>query len=653
VTDRARVACTDQANRALMRSSLVGIPASALLGALLRPAVAQRPLLMCVSFVWVADITTFFGARAYLKRRGRGEAMDRWWFGPSSVVLVSLAWASFGVFAFPSAQRVDLRAVYLLFACGVSATYVVGAAARRLYFYVSQVPLLGLVTVAYLGSGEHVTRLLGWAAPIYFVVTAVLHKDVHALVVSELELQYRNDEAAGLLSNANTKLSDANARLEQLALRDDLTGLANRAAFVEQLERAVAAAKPGDATIGVVYFDVDRFKVVNDSLGHGAGDELLEQIARRVRTALRDEDLLARFGGDEFTVLIGRLRSPDAISAIAQRVASSFAAPFELGGRRITITASIGIATNQSVDDDAHTLLAHADAAQYWAKQAGRDRTVIFDVSLREAIQRRLGDEQALRDAISHGDVVAWFQPEVELCTGNVSGAEALARWYHPTRGVLEAARFVPLAEEAGLVLALDDKIVVNAVEARVQLHNVGVDPSFRLWCNVSASQFTRGRSAERLANVLAHHGCDPNRIGIEITESALLADTKAAAREIDMARDAGIRVALDDFGTGHSSLTLLRSLPLDRVKIDRAFVRDLGRDARDTAIVRNLINLANDLGLEIVAEGVETPNQAHLLGELGCRFAQGYLWAKAMPLDQLAAGLTRAPSVVAARPWA
>jgi diguanylate cyclase (GGDEF)-like protein len=456
-----------------------------------------------------------------------------------------------------------------------------------------------------------------------------MHHEVHGVVISELQLRERNEEAS-------TRLREANVRLEKQALRDALTGLPNRAAFSEQLERAVALARRDNTMIGVLYFDIDHFKFVNDSLGHRAGDGLLVELAHRVQSVMRGHDMLARLGGDEFTMLLDRLHDGAEAVAIAERVADCFTAPFQVSGRRFNVSASIGIATNLNPADDAEVLLSNADAAQYRAKEGGRNRIEIFDIEFRETIQRRLEDEQELREAIANDDITAWFQPEVELATGRIVGAEALARWAHAT-GIREAGTFVPLAEESGLVFALDDAIVSKAVDARAALATLGVvDDNFRIWCNVSANQLTRARPTERLAGLLDRSGCDPNLIGIEITETAVLPDVTAAAREIAAAKNLGIKVALDDFGTGHSSLTLLRSLPIDKVKIDQTFVRELTRDPRVVAIVRGVINLADDLGLDVVAEGVETTEQARLLGELGCNYAQGYLWARAMPIDSL-----------------
>jgi predicted signal transduction protein with EAL and GGDEF domain len=331
------------------------------------------------------------------------------------------------------------------------------------------------------------------------------------------------------------------------------------------------------------------------------------------------------------------LRSNAEAEVIAERVLQSFVEPFMVGGRAINVSASIGVATNREERDDAETLLSFADAAQYRAKQTGRNRIEVFDIKLRAAIESRLDDEHALRDAIATSRIVPYFQPEVDLLTGRFVGAEALARWDHPERGVLDAWKFVPLAEETGLVFALDDAIVAGAVATRVALAASGsVADDFRIWCNVSATHLTRGMPARELAALLDRIGCDPNLIGLEITETAVLPDVAAAAREIAAARELGIKVALDDFGTGHSSLTLLRSLTIDRVKIDRTFISEFTRDPRDAAIVRRVIGLAHDLGLDVVAEGVETPEQARLLVELGCPRAQGWLFAKALPIGEL-----------------
>jgi diguanylate cyclase (GGDEF)-like protein len=633
LSEAARAACLDQVMRALWRSSLFGIPASSLLALIFGSSVPASRRIALVVFVSIADIVTMVCTTLYLRRRRRGEEVKSYAVGLICTVLVASAWGSPAVFALPSAQNVDLRAVYMLFVCGISATYVVGTAARRLYFYVSQIPLLVPVAIVFTTSADRVTQLLGFAVPIYFIVMASQHHEVHGVVVSELQLREHNDEA-------NARLLDANAQLTRRAMHDELTGLANRAAFVDTLQRAVSEAREQGTIVGVLYFDIDRLKVVNDSLGHGAGDMLLIQVAQRVQRLLRSTDVLARLGGDEFTMLLDKLHSNAEAAVIAQRVSQSFVDPFMISGRPINVSASIGVATNRDTTDDAESLLSFADAAQYRAKQTGRNHIEVFDVKLRTAIESRLDDEHSLREAIAGGRIVAWYQPEVDLRTGLFVGAEALARWDHPERGILDAGKFVPLAEETGLVLELDDAIVRSAVTTRAELAAAGLDNNFRIWCNVSASRLTRGKPAEQLARLFERTGCDPNQIGLEITETGVLPDMAAAEREIAAVRALGVKVALDDFGTGHSSLTLLRSLTIDRVKIDRTFISDFTRDSRDAAIVQRVIALAQDLGLDVVAEGVETPEQARLLVELGCPRAQGYLWAKALPVDDLRAVL-------------
>jgi predicted signal transduction protein with EAL and GGDEF domain len=361
-----------------------------------------------------------------------------------------------------------------------------------------------------------------------------------------------------------------------------------------------------------------------------------------MKSTAGESDVIARFGGDEFVVLCPKLHRHEELVVIAERLMGGLTSPFTIDGRTISVSASIGIATSTHATDTADLLLSNADAAQYQAKQNGRNRIEFFDRHLRDALLQQLNEEQQLRRALNTDEIVAWYQPIVELGTSRIVGAEALARWEHPVRGLLDAYKFVPVAEQAGLILDLDDQVIRDALVSRSRLHE-HVDDSFRVWVNISAKQFSRAAPTHRLAALLETFDCDPHSVGIEITETAVLNDVEAAAREISAARELGVKVALDDFGVGHSSLTLLRNLPLDKVKIDRAFVSNIERDARDRAIVQSVLTLADSLGLAVVAEGVETPEQAHLLRELGCSHGQGWLWAKAIPLDQLVSHIREA----------
>jgi diguanylate cyclase (GGDEF)-like protein len=639
---RVHTECLDQVNLSTHRSVAATPPAVILLTLILGDSV---PLSHRLAWSVTVCITAFGGwlvALTYIRRRRRGATFDRWIPGVVSNVVGGLAWSSAAIIAFPPDDKVELRAILALFMCAVSSTNIVGAAASRLSFFAFQTPLMAILTTAFIFDGDRVTRLIGLAIPVYFATMVGLYLEVNRKFVSEITLKYHNE---GLIADAQA----ANDRLTEMVMRDSLTGLANRTALAEVLERSVALARRDGHVVGVLYFDLDRFKNVNDSLGHTAGDQLLIEVANRVATTLREHDVLARLGGDEFVVLVDRLGDSYEAYLIAERVRRSFDAPFSVLGRAVHVTPSIGVATNLHQNDGAEELLRHADAAQYRAKESGRNRVEVFDVEFRASLARRLDDERLLIEALGAGQIVPYFQPQIDLATGRIVGAEALARWVHPERGVLGAPHFIPLAEETGLITQVDDVVIAQAIRARVRLEELGAPVDFKIWCNISPRHFARVEPVARLAGFLEHAGCAPGGIGVEITETAVLSDMDAAARELGEARRLGIAIALDDFGTGHSSLTMLQRLPIDEVKIDQEFVRDLGVDPTDTAIVKHVASLARDLGLTIVAEGVQHQAQAVMLEQFGCHRAQGFLYSPAVALRSLAEMLERQiPATVA-----
>ena len=386
----------------------------------------------------------------------------------------------------------------------------------------------------------------------------------------------------------------------------------------------------------MVFLDLDRFKVINDSMGHQAGDELLIQVATRIRQILRNDDVLARLGGDEFTMLLPGLRDEGEALAMAHRIHQSFETPFVINDHRILVTASLGVTIHRDPTERPQDLLGQADTAQYHAKENGRNRVEVFIPTLRPIFRRRLDHEKALRQALVEGQIVAYFQPQVELPTGRIVGAEALARWNHPTRGLLTAADFVPLAEESDLILEIDAAVRRNAIEARAELTLAGCGPDFRVWCNISARQLAIDGAVTGLIDELRSLDCSPGDIGIELTETAVMANLDDASRQIDEIRSQGIKVALDDFGTGQSSLAVLLSMTVDELKVDKSFVCDMEADNRNVAIVRAMAALGRDLGLVVVAEGVETLDQAALVRTLQCDLGQGFLWSSAVPLGEL-----------------
>ncbi len=640
---RTRDECLDQANRSLLRSAPVGPPAAFVLALTLGDAVPWSRRLVFVAAVSLVNVFGFVSALFYLRRRRAGGGSSQRWAAPTYGFALGVAWSSIALVGFPSAHHVELRTVIALFIAGVSATNIVSAAGMRSLFWSTQLPLVGIPTVIYLASNERVTRLLGVSMPIYLLVMIVLYLEVNRTVVSEIELKHVNADLIADLTaqqartdEANLQLREANEALTELAMRDHLTGLANRAAFLERLEAAMSMARRSQHVVGVIYFDVDRFKIVNDSLGHGTGDDLLVGLAQRVQSVLRPNDVLGRLGGDEFVVLLDNLADSYEAVIVAHRIRDALRTPFELGGRAVPVTVSFGVATTLHQGDGAADLLRHADAAQYSAKQGGRDRVEVFDIDLRARVERRLDLERELGDALRTGAIIPWFQPQIDLDTGAVVGAEALARWQHPERGLLGAPEFLPFAEEVGLIVHIDEQVMAQAIRARVALAEAGVDPSFRMWCNISPRQLTRGQPVQRLATFLELVGCDASGIGVEITETGVLVDTEAAARELTVARRLGVRVALDDFGTGHSSLTLLRELPIDEVKIDRSFVRDFVHDPADAAIVAGVTDLAHRLGLAVIAEGVEEAEQETALRALRCERAQGFRYGRPLPLEAL-----------------
>ena len=387
--------------------------------------------------------------------------------------------------------------------------------------------------------------------------------------------------------------------------------------------------------------DLDRFKVINDSLGHGAGDQLLAQFAARIAPVLRNDDVFARLGGDEFTVLLSGADDLDEALQVAARIQAVCNEPFRIQDRHVVTTVSIGVAQNGELADTADDLLRQADVALYRAKERGRNRVELFDDSLRAVLDRKLDDELAIRAALQADEIVPWFQPVVDLATGRIVAAEALARWQHPSEGVLLPARFLPVIEECGLTGVLLKTMVRHVGRTIAALEADGLlDATFRLWVNMDPDDTAGVDTTDELRWFTERLGISPSRLGAEVTERAIMRDLAGSQRHLAAMKELGVAIALDDFGTGHSSLALLQALPVDVVKIDRSFVRDVHDDDRDRALVMAIIRLTQDLGLDVVAEGIENTAQEHLLLQSGCRVGQGFLFSPAVPAEVLATWL-------------
>jgi diguanylate cyclase (GGDEF)-like protein/PAS domain S-box-containing protein len=421
--------------------------------------------------------------------------------------------------------------------------------------------------------------------------------------------------------------------LQTLATHDRLTGLANRAELMDELVRAMSAGRRSGRTTALLMMDLDRFKDVNDTLGHAAGDELLIAAAARIGDVVRIGDVAARLGGDEFVIVMRDLEDPlEAVNA-ADRLVKAFRAPFVLAGAELYATASVGVATTTDASD-AGDLLREADTALYAAKNAGRDQLAVFNADLRTAVATRLAIDGELRHALERGQLDVWYQPEVDLVTGAVRAVEALLRWHHPDGEIWAADRFVHVAEESGRILGIGEWVLHQACRQGAEWMATHLDRPIIMRVNVSALQLADAGLLETIDDALTSSGLDPRLLCIEITETALLGQTTTARVNLDGIHDRGISIAIDDFGTGYASLTYLDRYPIDVIKIDRSFITDTTSTDHDHRLVAGIIALAAILGIGVTAEGVEQPEQATHLREMGCPTAQGWLYSKAVPAD-------------------
>jgi diguanylate cyclase (GGDEF)-like protein len=436
---------------------------------------------------------------------------------------------------------------------------------------------------------------------------------------------------AGISWSATRRLRSQVARNAFLAEHDQLTGLPNRTAFQKRLDEAIAAAGHGGPAVAVAILDLDRFKEVNETLGHGNGDALLRQLGQRLSAAVRAEDFVARLGGDEFGIILV-LSQASALSETVARVQRVMGREIELAGLPLVVEASIGIALAPEDGSDAETLLQHADVAMYVAKQAGSG-VARYHKELDQYDAARLALVGEMRRALAGGELLLHFQPKLDLRTGAVEAVEALVRWNHPERGLLMPDRFLPVVEKTGMI----DPMTAWVVDAALSWASAPQAPALiRVAVNVSARNLENAGFPDVVLAALSRHGVTPDRLAIEVTETALVADLQRAELSLRRLAAAGVRVSVDDFGRGQTSLSQLSTLPLHEVKIDKSFVTDMGEVASNAAIVRSVVDLAHNLGFEVVAEGVETESVLDALRLAGCDIAQGYHIARPMPAEKL-----------------
>jgi diguanylate cyclase (GGDEF)-like protein len=492
-----------------------------------------------------------------------------------------------------------------------------------------------------------VKRLLAVRRYIPIVVLSVLSDDEFVLKTVETGAQEYlvkgQVDGAAIVRTIRQAIQrkQAELKLRRMAHYDGLTGLANRDQFRKRLEHALAAAARRHGSVGLMMIDLDRFKTVNDGFGHQAGDQLLVTVAQRLRLALRKSDRLARLGGDEFTVILENLHSLEEAEGVAQRVIEAVSEPFVVENHEIYITPSIGITIYPGDGDTAESLMKNADAAMYEVKGAGRNGYKFFTPSMHERSGELRRMESALRLAIEQNEFVLHYQPRVSLQTGRLQGVEALVRWQRPDTTLIPPSEFIPVAEDTGLIIALGEWVMQKALAQVRQWLDSGL-PATRVAVNISAQQFRKADLASMIAGALKSVGLGGEYLEIEITESLLMEDTAASVTTLQRLKDLGVSIAIDDFGTGHSSLHYLKRFPIDTLKIDRSFIGNLPNDYDDSTITTAIIGLAHNLGLTVVAEGVETREQVSFLREKHCDEAQGFLFSAALSATQLTAYLQR-----------
>ncbi len=457
--------------------------------------------------------------------------------------------------------------------------------------------------------------------------------------VTSHEIEFEGQDAVLVALQDVTERNRLEHQLRYRAFHDSLTQLANRALFADRVDHALARQARDGRSVAVVVMDLDGFKTINDSLGHTAGDQLLVAAAQRIQNQLRPGDTAARLGGDEFAILLEDIDGPDEVTALAERLLAVFALPFAVASKQLLVTASVGVTLDRP-GDGPEELVRNADMAMYRAKSEGKACVRVYEPEMHDAALARLDLEAELRRALRSDQLVVHYQPTVRLENGDVCGFEALVRWEHPTRGLLPPVEFIPIAEETGLIVELGRWVLAQACAQAVAWQETHPHLDLGIAVNLSPRQLLDIRLIDDVAAVLVGTGLEAHTLTLEITESVFLADREAAVARLRGLKALGVRVALDDFGTGYSSLSRLRDLPIDLLKIDKAFVDGVAEDTESIGLVEAILQMAETLALDTIAEGVEDIEQADRLASLGSEYVQGFLYSRPLPAAQIPAFL-------------
>jgi diguanylate cyclase (GGDEF)-like protein/PAS domain S-box-containing protein len=457
---------------------------------------------------------------------------------------------------------------------------------------------------------------------------------IHLEAVGTNLVDYPGIEGVVLTSRDITQRKLAEERIQYLAQHDTLTDLPNRALMRDRLQISLAQAQRWRQVVAALLIDLDRFKVLNDTFGPAAGDEILRQMAERLKQCTREGDTVARLGGDEFMVLLPNLASPQGAATVAQKVLIAVAEPLHVNGHEVFLSASIGVSLFPEDAKNADDLIRNADTAMYSAKRLGRSNYQFFTHDLNLQMRERLVIEHGLRVAEQRKELRLLYQPKIELGRRTITGLEALVRWHHPSLGLISPDRFIPVAEETGLIVPIGEWVLRSACEQIRAWRDEGFP--LRVSVNLSARQFRQENLAQTIYRILSETGVPPDYLELEITESDVMENAESAIATLDELKAKGVNISIDDFGTGYSSLSYLKRFPLDILKIDRSFVRDIPADGDDAAIVGAIIALARSMDIKVVAEGVETESQAEFLDRSGCDFAQGYFFSPPVAPEEI-----------------
>jgi diguanylate cyclase (GGDEF)-like protein/PAS domain S-box-containing protein len=462
------------------------------------------------------------------------------------------------------------------------------------------------------------------------------HKGPRLLHIRLVAERGPDGECTGVLAVGRdiTEVDEYRRRIQRLAFFDPLTDLPNRALLNDRIRQCLADAASRGSQFGLMLLDLDRFKEVNDTLGHSAGDKLLCEAARRLNTCVRGYDTVARLGGDEFSILLPVVRDRGDLRTIAGRILEAFGEAFAIEGKEMFVSVSIGIVLHAEGRCDADELFKQADLAMYHAKKQGRNNFQFYAEELAVRVSDRMAMEGALRRALGNGELELYYQPQVALPAGRIVGAEALLRWRCPQEGIVMPDRFIPVAEDTGFIRDLGHWVLVTACRRAAHWHRT-IDSPFKVAVNLSTRQFTRNDLPGELKRIVQDTGCRPEWLELEITESLLLGNDSEVGAALEELHDMGFAISIDDFGTGYSALSYLNRFPLDQIKIDRSFIQGFPADEEKAELVKAIISIAGALQLEVIAEGVETPRQAEYLHAQGCRLAQGHLFGRPVPQDR------------------